>query len=188
MPDIVRATRSARWSARPTSRASSAGCGSGRRRRSGARNPPAGGCPAGGRRPFEQPPGGGFPAAAGHRPVVRKLCPAIRPVATDLATSRESWLQSGPIHKAVCASIALPGILSPGQQRRLCLAGLVDARRRAPDLSLRQVLCHVPENSELHSIKRRIGCLGAVELSTSGRRAVLPTPRPRRSHAIGPGS
>jgi NTE family protein len=34
-------------------------------------------------------------------------------VATDLATGREIWLQSGPIHEAVRASIALPGILSP---------------------------------------------------------------------------
>lgn len=34
-------------------------------------------------------------------------------VATDLATGREIWLQSGPIHEAVRASIALPGIFSP---------------------------------------------------------------------------
>jgi NTE family protein len=34
-------------------------------------------------------------------------------VATDLATGREIWLQSGPIHDAVRASIALPGIFSP---------------------------------------------------------------------------
>lgn len=34
-------------------------------------------------------------------------------VATELATGREIWLQSGPIHEAVRASIALPGILSP---------------------------------------------------------------------------
>jgi len=33
-------------------------------------------------------------------------------VATDMATGREIWLQSGPIHEAVRASIALPGILS----------------------------------------------------------------------------
>jgi len=36
-------------------------------------------------------------------------------VATDLATGREIWLQSGPIHEAVCASIALPWILSPAK-------------------------------------------------------------------------
>ena len=35
--------------------------------------------------------------------------------ATDLATGREVWLESGPIHEAVCASIALPGILSPSR-------------------------------------------------------------------------
>jgi NTE family protein len=34
-------------------------------------------------------------------------------VATDMATGREIWLQSGPIHEAVRASIALPGIVSP---------------------------------------------------------------------------
>ena len=34
-------------------------------------------------------------------------------VATDMATGREIWLQSGPINEAVRASIALPGILSP---------------------------------------------------------------------------
>ncbi len=36
-------------------------------------------------------------------------------IATDLATGREVWLQSGPIHEAVRASIALPGIVSPAQ-------------------------------------------------------------------------
>src|SRR5882724_7541335 len=36
-------------------------------------------------------------------------------VATDRATGREIWLQSGPIHEAVRASIALPGILSPSR-------------------------------------------------------------------------
>jgi NTE family protein len=35
--------------------------------------------------------------------------------ATDLSTGREIWLQSGPIHEAVRASIALPGIFSPAQ-------------------------------------------------------------------------
>lgn len=36
-------------------------------------------------------------------------------VATDLNTGREVWLRSGPIHEAVRASIALPGILSPAR-------------------------------------------------------------------------
>ncbi len=36
-------------------------------------------------------------------------------VATDLATGREIWLESGPIYEAVRASIALPGILSPAK-------------------------------------------------------------------------
>ena len=36
-------------------------------------------------------------------------------VATDLVSGREIWLESGPIHEAVRASIALPGILSPAR-------------------------------------------------------------------------
>jgi NTE family protein len=36
-------------------------------------------------------------------------------VATDLASGREVWLQTGPIHEAVRASIAVPGIVSPAQ-------------------------------------------------------------------------
>lgn len=34
-------------------------------------------------------------------------------IATDLATGREIWLQSGPIDHAVRASISIPGIFSP---------------------------------------------------------------------------
>jgi NTE family protein len=34
-------------------------------------------------------------------------------VATDLQTGREIWLQTGPIGRAVRASIAMPGIISP---------------------------------------------------------------------------
>lgn len=34
-------------------------------------------------------------------------------VATDLANGREVWLQSGPMHAAVRASAALPGLFSP---------------------------------------------------------------------------
>lgn len=37
-------------------------------------------------------------------------------IATDLATGREVWLEGGPIHEAVRASIALPGILSPARR------------------------------------------------------------------------
>ncbi len=36
-------------------------------------------------------------------------------VATDMESGREVWLQSGPIHEAVRASIALPGIFSPAR-------------------------------------------------------------------------
>ncbi len=47
-------------------------------------------------------------------------------VATDMATGREIWLQSGPIHEAVRASIAIPGIFSPARvdQRWLLDGGL----------------------------------------------------------------
>jgi NTE family protein len=34
-------------------------------------------------------------------------------IATELVTGREVWLQSGPIHEAIRASITIPGILSP---------------------------------------------------------------------------
>ena len=36
-------------------------------------------------------------------------------IATDLVSGREIWLEFGPIHEAVRASIALPGILSPAR-------------------------------------------------------------------------
>ena len=36
-------------------------------------------------------------------------------IATDIAAGREIWLQSGPIHEAVRASIALPAIFSPAR-------------------------------------------------------------------------
>ena len=40
---------------------------------------------------------------------------AYTAIATDLATGREIWLQSGPIHEAVRASIALPAIFNPAR-------------------------------------------------------------------------
>jgi NTE family protein len=56
-------------------------------------------------------------------------------VATDLATGREIWLQSGPIHESVRASIARPGILSPanneGVSRRARGRGTAGALSRA---------------------------------------------------------
>jgi NTE family protein len=36
-------------------------------------------------------------------------------IATDLASGREVWLERGPIHEAVRASISLPGILTPAK-------------------------------------------------------------------------
>lgn len=49
-------------------------------------------------------------------------------VATDLVTGREIWLQSGLIHEAVRASIALPGLISPAKVdgRWLLDGGLVN--------------------------------------------------------------
>lgn len=49
-------------------------------------------------------------------------------VATDLATGREIWLQSGPIHDVVRASVALPGIISPAwfDERWLVDGGLTN--------------------------------------------------------------
>jgi NTE family protein len=46
---------------------------------------------------------------------IESYAKAYAAVATDLATGREIWLQSGPIHEAVRASIALPGIFSPAR-------------------------------------------------------------------------
>jgi len=37
-------------------------------------------------------------------------------VATDLATGQEIWLREGPVHKAVRASMAMPGVFSPAMQ------------------------------------------------------------------------
>ena len=37
-------------------------------------------------------------------------------VATDLATGREVWLREGPVHEAVRASMAMPGVFSPAKQ------------------------------------------------------------------------
>ena len=45
----------------------------------------------------------------------RAIAKAYAAIATDLATGREIWLQSGPIHEAVRASIALPAIFSPAR-------------------------------------------------------------------------
>lgn len=49
-------------------------------------------------------------------------------IATDLATGREIWLQEGPMHEAVRASISIPGIFSPFKigERWLLDGGLVN--------------------------------------------------------------
>jgi NTE family protein len=46
---------------------------------------------------------------------IESYAKAYAAIATDLVTGREIWLQSGPIHEAVRASIALPGIFSPAR-------------------------------------------------------------------------
>jgi NTE family protein len=46
---------------------------------------------------------------------IESYAKAYAAIATDLATGREIWLQSGPIHEAVRASIALPAIFSPAR-------------------------------------------------------------------------
>lgn len=49
-------------------------------------------------------------------------------VATDLSTGREIWMHDGPIHEAVRASMAMPGIFSPAKDgdRWLLDGGLVN--------------------------------------------------------------
>jgi NTE family protein len=46
---------------------------------------------------------------------IESYAKAYAAIATDLATGREIWLQSGPIHEAVRASISLPAIFSPAR-------------------------------------------------------------------------
>jgi NTE family protein len=46
---------------------------------------------------------------------IESYAKAYAAIATDLATGREIWLQSGPIQEAVRASIALPAIFSPAR-------------------------------------------------------------------------
>lgn len=49
-------------------------------------------------------------------------------IATDFMTGREMWLQEGPIHEAIRASISIPGIFSPVQvgEKWLLDGGLVN--------------------------------------------------------------
>jgi NTE family protein len=49
-------------------------------------------------------------------------------VATDLATGREIWLREGPVHEAVRASMAMPGVFSPAKhgEQWLVDGGLVN--------------------------------------------------------------
>lgn len=59
---------------------------------------------------------------------IEKCAKAFAAIATDLETGREIWLREGPIHEAVRASIALPGIFSPARNgnRWLVDGGLVN--------------------------------------------------------------
>jgi NTE family protein len=56
---------------------------------------------------------GGFLQRLGIAATIESCAKPYAAVATDLATGREIWLQSGPIGEAVLASAALPGILAP---------------------------------------------------------------------------
>jgi NTE family protein len=59
---------------------------------------------------------------------IEKCAVPFAAIATDLETGREVWLRDGPIHEAVRASIALPGIFSPARngERWLVDGGLVN--------------------------------------------------------------
>ncbi len=54
-----------------------------------------------------------FLRGLGIEKTIESLSKPYAAVATDLASGRERWLQSGPIDEAVRASISMPGILSP---------------------------------------------------------------------------
>jgi NTE family protein len=56
-----------------------------------------------------------FLRSLGIREPIESYAKAYSAVATDLVSGREIWLQSGPIHEAVRASIALPGLFSPAR-------------------------------------------------------------------------
>src|SRR5262249_12028491 len=58
---------------------------------------------------------GALLAGLGISDSIESYAPQYAAVATDMATGREIWLQSGPIHEAVRASIAIPGIMSPAR-------------------------------------------------------------------------
>lgn len=57
----------------------------------------------------------GFIRSLGIEQPIESYAKRFAAVATDLVTGRELWLESGPIHEAVRASIALPGIFSPAR-------------------------------------------------------------------------
>src|SRR5215471_3653604 len=57
-----------------------------------------------------------FLAGLGIADAIESYATQYAAVATDMATGREIWLQSGPIHEAVRASIAIPGVMSPARR------------------------------------------------------------------------
>ena len=72
----------------------------------------------------------------------RKLCSrrrsmncraTIAAVATDFQSGREIWLREGRVAEAVRASIALPGLFTPGRARRAA-AGRWRARESGPGI------------------------------------------------------
>ncbi len=59
---------------------------------------------------------------------IESLATPFAAVATDLASGREIWLREGPVHEAVRASMAMPGVFSPAKagEQWLVDGGLVN--------------------------------------------------------------
>ncbi len=59
---------------------------------------------------------------------IESFATSFAAVATDLATGREIWLREGPVHEAVRASMAMPGVFSPARhgEQWLIDGGLVN--------------------------------------------------------------
>lgn len=65
------------------------------------------------RRTDQRQRGGVVSERAGGPEPIESYTKRYAAVTTDLVSGREIWLESGPIHEAVRASISLPGIFSP---------------------------------------------------------------------------
>ena len=112
---------------------------------------------------------------------------AAMPLATDLASGREIWLQQGPIGRAVRASIGMPGLFSPTRHddQWLIDGGLVNpipvslARALGAD-----IIIAVDLNSEL--VGRRFSG-SDIELAASTTPPAVPAQAPQwLKDAVGP--